>query len=26
VTPQELSILFDNPANRKAFADTFPKK
>jgi hypothetical protein len=26
VTPQELSVLFDNPANRKAFADTFPKK
>lgn len=26
VTPQELSVLFDNPANRKTFADTFPKK
>jgi hypothetical protein len=26
VTPQELSVFFDNPANRKAFADTFPKK
>ena len=26
LTPQETSILFDNPENRKAFADTFPKK
>jgi hypothetical protein len=26
VTPQELSVLFDNPVNRKTFADTFPKK
>lgn len=26
LTPQETSVLFDSPANRKAFADTFPKK
>jgi hypothetical protein len=26
LTPQETSVLFDSPENRKAFADTFPKK
>jgi hypothetical protein len=26
LTPQEASVIFDSPANRKAFADTFPKK
>jgi hypothetical protein len=26
LTPQETSVIFDSPANRKAFADTFPKK
>jgi len=26
LTPQQTSVLFDSPENRKAFADTFPKK